>query len=91
MLNTDSHIDIIRRKAIDRLLKKRKRLEETADELANMPASYGITGSVSVTNRSIADVKAEITAIDLQIKQILSGDPAGMSLTYPNYRWRGWL
>lgn len=91
MLNTDSHIEILKKKAVSRLLEKRKRLEETATELATMPASYGITGSVSVTNRNIADIKAEIADIDMQIKQILSGEPTGLCLSYPNYRWRGWL
>ena len=91
MLNTDRQINDLRRKAIENLLKRRKALQATADELAAMPASYGITGSVSVTNQKIDDVKAQIGEIDLQIKQLLTGEPTGISLSYPNYRWRGWL
>ena len=91
MINFDPKIDEIRRKAIEKLLARRKALQAQADELAAMPASYGITGSVSVTNHSIDDLKKQITAIDLQIKELLVGEPAGISLSYPNYRWRGWL
>ena len=91
MLDTDNHITDLRKRAINNLLKKRKKLQETADELSNMPASYGITGSVSVTNQKVADVEAQIETIDLQIRQLVSGDPSGINLSYPNYRWRGWL
>ncbi|MBO4513513.1 MAG: hypothetical protein J5746_12185 [Victivallales bacterium] len=87
-INTDSNIDPLRRRAIDRLLKKRQALNQAADELATMPASYGITGSVSVTNQKIADLKAEVSEIDLQIKRLLVGSPPGFSLSYPDYRWR---
>jgi len=91
MINFDPNIDNLRRKAIANLLARRKTLQAQADELAAMPASYGITGSVSVTNRSIEDIEKQITAIDLQIKSLLTGEPAGINLSYPNYRWRGWL
>lgn len=91
MLSTDPRILEIKKKALDKLLKKRSSLEEYAAELAKSPASYGITGSVSVTNQKVADVREEIATIDMQIKQLVAGEPAGISLSYPNYRWRGWL
>lgn len=91
MLNTDRNITDLRRKAIEALLKRRKALQAEADELLATPVSYGITGSVSVTNHKVDEIKAQISEIDLEIKQLVSGDPSGISLTYPNYRWRGWL
>ena len=91
MLETDRHITELRRKAVEALLKKRKALQATADELAATPASYSIVGSVSVTSQKIDDIKAQISEIDLQIRQLVSNDPCGINLAYPNYRWRGWL
>ena len=88
MLATDPKISPIVKRAITRLLKKRSHLQEQADSLASSPASYSIVGSVSVTNQKVSDLKDEIAEIDLQIKQLLAGGASGMSLSYPDYRWR---
>ena len=88
MLATDPKIKPIVKRAIERLLKKRSHLQEQVDALASTPASYSIVGSVSVTNQKVSDLKDELAEIDLQIKQMLTGGASGMSLSYPDYRWR---
>ena len=88
MISTDPTVYEIRKRAIANLIKRRKELEKVADSLMSSPASYGITGSVSVTNRDADSVRAEIAEIDLQIKQLLVGGGSGFSTSYPNYRWR---
>lgn len=88
MISTDPTVYEIRKRAIANLIKRRKELEKVADSLMSSPASYGITGSVNVTNRDADSVRAEIAEIDLQIKQLLVGGGTGFSLSYPNYRWR---
>ena len=88
MISTDPTIYEARKRAIANLLKKRKELEAVAASLMASPSSYGITGSVNVTNRDADSVRAEIAEIDLQIKQLLVGGGTGFSLSYPNYRWR---
>lgn len=76
----------IKTKAIERLLARRAKLQEALDDVATQPASYSITGSVSVTNRSADDIQKQITAIDLQIKRLITNEPNGISLAYPVYR-----
>ena len=88
MISTDPTVYEIRKRAIAALLKRRKELEAVAASLMSSPASYGITGSVNVTNRDADSVRAEIAEIDLQIKQLLVGGGTGLSTSYPNYRWR---
>ena len=86
MISTDPRLDDMRKRAIARLLARRKQLQQAADELATAPASYGITGSVNVTNQKTADLKQEIAEIDLQIKALLTGTSSSVNLTYPDYR-----
>lgn len=81
----DNETDI-KKKAIEKLLIRRAKLQEALDDIATQPASYGITGSVSVTNRSADEIQKQITAIDLQIKRLLTNEPNGISLAYPVYR-----
>lgn len=89
---TDTRLADIRKKAVKRLMEKRKTLEKEAADLMASPSSYGITGSVSVTNRDPNAIKNEIAEIDMQIEKLLAGGtPQGMTLAYPDYRWRlGW-
>jgi len=86
MTSTDPTINGMRKRAISRLLERRKALQRTAEELASTPASYGITGSVNVTNRDPDQIRAEIAEIDQQLKTLLAGGNSGISLSYPDYR-----
>ena len=89
---TDTRLADLRKRAVKKLMAKRKELEKEAAELMASPSSYGITGSVSVTNRDPNTIKNEIAEIDMQIERLLAGGtPQGMTLAYPDYRWRlGW-
>lgn len=89
---TDTRLADLRKRAVRRLMEKRRALEKEAADLMASPASYGITGSVNVTNRDPNIIKNEIAEIDMQIEKLLAGGtPQGMALAYPDYRWRlGW-
>lgn len=80
-------MDELRKKAINRLMERRKALQEQYDALVSEPASYGITGSVNATNRGLDELRTEIVAIDAKINGLLSrSSVAGMSIKYPDYR-----
>lgn len=80
-------MDEIRKKAIDRLMKRRQKVQEEYDRLLSEPASYGITGSVSATNRGLKELRDEIVAIDDKIHALLSRNSvAGLNVKYPDYR-----
>lgn len=87
-------MDELRKKAINRLMERRKALQEQYDALVAEPASYGITGSVNATNRGLDEIRTEIVAIDAKINGLLSrSSVAGMSIKYPDYRYNplgGW-
>lgn len=77
----------IRIKAINHLMERRKALQEQYDALIAEPASYGITGSVSATNRGLNELRSELVAIDAKINALLSKTSvAGMCVKYPDYR-----
>jgi len=76
------------KKALDRLLKRRQMLQQQYDQLVAEPASYGITGSVSATNRSLKEIRDEIACIDDKIANFLeTGTVAGLHVKYPDYRY----
>lgn len=76
-----------KKKAIENLIKRRAKIQEEYDALLSEPASYGITGSVSATNRSLKDLRDELTAIDVKISSLIKSEPvAGMCVKYPDYR-----
>lgn len=77
----------IRKKALNRLLKRRKTIQDEYDRLVAEPESYGITGAVNATNRKLNDLRDEIVAIDDKISALLdNASVAGMSIKWPNYR-----
>lgn len=81
-------MDEIRKKAINRLMERRQALQEEYDHLLAEPASYGITGSVTATNRSLKEIREEISVIDDKIASLLErGNVAGMHVKYPDYRY----
>jgi len=74
--------------AIKKLIAKRTALREEYNSVMSEPASYGITGSVNASNRSLAEISAEITKVDRQISVMMrGGNVIGISL--PDYRSRG--
>ena len=84
---TEHIMDELRKKAIDRLMKRRQMLQEEYDHLVSEPASYGITGSVNATNRGLKEIRDEISVIDDKISSLIeSGNVAGMHVKYPDYR-----
>lgn len=81
-------MDEIRKKAIDHLLQRRKALQEQYDSMIAEPASYGITGSVSATNRGLKELRDEIATIDDKIANLIErGTVAGLHVKYPDYRY----
>lgn len=76
-------------KSIKRMLERRARLKRAYDDLICEPASYGITGSVSATNRRLDELRTEISVLDEQIKSMLArvGGLAGLDICVPSYRW----
>ena len=80
-------MDELRKRAIQRLLKRREALQAQYDELVAEPASYGITGSVNATNRSLKELREEIAVIDDRLTGLIEATKvAGMSVRWPNYR-----
>lgn len=80
-------MDELRKSAIEKLLRRKAKLQEAYDQLILEPASYGITGSVSATNRSLTDIRTELVAIDKKISALITNNSvAGMSISYPDYR-----
>lgn len=76
-------------KSIKRMLERRARLQKAYDDLVCEPASYGITGSVSATNRRLDELRTEISVLDEQIKAMIAriGGLPGISINVPSYRW----
>jgi hypothetical protein len=73
-------------KALNRLISRRNKLQEAYDALIGDPASYGITGSVSATNRRYDELRKELSAIDEKITALLGrGGVAGMETKIPDY------
>ena len=81
-----------RHKALKRLLARRKALQDEFDRLVAEPASFGITGSVNATNQKLADLRAELAALDARIAAVLHprATVAGMSVALPDYRHWPW-
>jgi len=80
-------MDELTKKALNRLMQRKQALQEQYDNLIAEPASYGITGSVSATNRTLKEIRDEIVAIDDKITSLLSSNSvAGMSVKWPDYR-----
>lgn len=80
-------MDEIRKKAIDRLMQRREAIRQEYDRLVAEPASFGITGSVNVTNRGLKELRDELVIIDDKINALLTKNSvAGMSVKYPDYR-----
>lgn len=77
----------LRKKAIERLLKRREALQAAYDELIAQPASYGITGSVNAVNQKLSELRTEISVIDDRLSGLIEPTKvAGMSVRWPNYR-----
>jgi len=76
-------------KSIKKMLERRARLKQAYDDLICEPAAYGITGSVSATNRRLDELRNEISVLDEQIKAMLArnGGLAGLEICVPSYRW----
>lgn len=80
-------MDTATRSAIDKLLARRAAIQAEYDRLIAVPASYGITGSVSATNRGLRELRAELVAIDAKIAGLVSRTTvAGLSPRWPDYR-----
>ena len=79
----------LRKKALNRMLARRKELQAEYDRLISEPLSYGVTGSVKARNRSLEELRAEISVLDDRIKSLLAriGGLAGMDICVPSYRW----
>ena len=76
----------IRKKAIQRLVARREKLQAAYDAAMAEPASYSISGSVSATAQKLSDLRAELDAIDAQLTALLGATgPGGMRRTYPTY------
>ena len=77
----------IRIAAINRLLARKKALQEQYDRMVAEPAAYGITGSVNATNRGLEELRRELTAVDAKISALLQRTKvAGMTVKWPDYR-----
>ena len=77
----------LRKRAIERLLKRREALQAEYDRLISEPLSYGITGSVKARNRSLEELRTEISVIDDRLSGLIEPTKvAGMSVRWPNYR-----
>ena len=72
-------------KALEKLLTRRAKLQAAYDALISEPASYGVTGSVSATNRTMTEIRAEIAAIDNKIAGLVTSTAGGMTLKVPDY------
>lgn len=70
--------------ALQKLIERRKKLQQAYDDLIAAPASYNIQGSVSAQNQKLSDIRKELDVIDRQIAQLCGGD--GITRSYPNYR-----
>lgn len=82
-------LEHLRRTALERLLARRRKLADAYDALISDPASFGVTGAVSVTNRKLDELRAEMDALDRRIATIAGG--GGITRCYPDYRWgRDW-
>lgn len=81
-------MDELRKKAITNLIARRNRLSNQYDQILAEPESYGITGSVSATNRKLEDLRKEIASIDDKITTLCggSGGLPGISIRIPDYR-----
>lgn len=76
----------IKKDAIRRLSTRREALQAAYDAAMAEPASYTINGSVSATNQKLADMRAELDAIDNQLAALIGGaGPGGLRRTYPTY------
>ena len=72
--------------AINRLMARKKALQEQYDKILAEPASYGITGSVNATNHGLEELRREIVAIDNKISALLQRTKvAGMTVRWPDY------
>lgn len=81
-------MNAIVRKAIDRLLKRRKEIQEEYDRIVSEPESFGITGSVNATNRSPKELRDELVAIDDKLNALLTRNSvAGLCPKWPDYRY----
>lgn len=78
----------LKKRAITNLIARRNRLSNQYDQLLSEPESYGITGSVSATNRKLEDLRKEISAIDDKITTLCGGAAGlpGISIRIPDYR-----
>lgn len=77
----------IRIAAINRLLARKKALQEQYDRMVAEPAAYGITGSVNATNRRLDELRSEIVSIDSRLEALIQRTKiAGMTVKWPDYR-----
>lgn len=76
-------------KAVKRMMERRSALQAEYDRLIAEPLSYGVTGSVKARNRSLEELRKEISVIDDKIKTMLAriGGLAGIEICVPSYRW----
>ncbi len=75
-----------KKEAIRRLSARRETLQAAYDAAMTEPASYSINGSVSATNQKLAEMRAELDAIDNQLAALIGGaGPGGLRRTYPTY------
>ena len=68
---------------LQNLLARRAKLQQAYDDLISQPESYSISGSVSATNRKLAELRAELASIDEAIAAASGGDV--LHRRFPNY------
>ena len=74
--------------AIAALMEQRSIAQAAYKKLLSEPEAYSIQGSVSATNRKLADLQAQVAEIDSKIRSLLSlgkGGAAIINRMYPNY------
>lgn len=72
--------------AINRLMARKKELQEQYEHILAEPASYGITGSVNATNHGLEEIRKEIVAIDNKLAALIQRTKvAGMTVRWPDY------
>jgi hypothetical protein len=70
---------------LKRLLNRRKSLQKVLDDLLEKPASYNLSGSVSVTSQSPEKVREELARLDSAIAALANDGNGTLTRVYPDY------
>ena len=76
----------IRTQTIQRLIERRRLLQDAYDGIIAEPSSVSIIGSVSYTNRNLSELQKELETVNAQIASLLTGTSSIIRRSYPNYQ-----